>query len=571
MESLTILPCVKQVVWGKNQGKVQKLTVSPQLQSNLWCALQTAFPHGFCQGEDINTVLVHKQTLAEEAYTIDVTENSVCIGYGTLKGAFYAAVTLKHIWLQYDHTLPCIFIEDAPDLAVRGILYDISRNKVPKLETLLQLVDLAANLKYNQLQLYIEGLSFEYDHYRNYLTEECYLTKQEIKQLEAYCSARMIDLVANQNTLGHMQDWLALEDFKQLCRNPEGEIAFGKHTPPASLNPENLQSVTLVEHMTQDILSVFQSEYYNVNLDESFGIEDGKLYAQWVNTMHHISKKHGRTMMMWSDMYNTYPQALEQLPSDVILLDWGYEDHYPFHMECKLLSESGHSFYVCAGTSAWCSIAGRTDNMLGNVDKAIACAHQYGATGFLMTEWGDAGHWQSFPIGFAGFVYGGARAWDKSIVLESALTDYLNAYVYQDSTNQMAQMTLALGRSNQYDDFRLVNGSFLHHHLKMGLCSLEKQQAYIDCMRNWMEPYVERFLEDGGAQILAQLRTVQTFDGNALMKHLETQRAVLKNVKPICPDATLLLEEWGQTIDLLEVSCILRQYVDDQETQSGEQ
>ena len=52
--------------------------------------------------------------------------------------------------------VPCLEIEDWPDFKVRGFYYDITRGKVPTLETLKNLVDTLAFYKINQFQLYIE-------------------------------------------------------------------------------------------------------------------------------------------------------------------------------------------------------------------------------------------------------------------------------------------------------------------------------------------------------------------------------------------------------------------------------
>ena len=47
-------------------------------------------------------------------------------------------------------------ITDWPDYPQRGVMLDISRDKVPSMETLYQLIDLLASWKINQLQLYTE-------------------------------------------------------------------------------------------------------------------------------------------------------------------------------------------------------------------------------------------------------------------------------------------------------------------------------------------------------------------------------------------------------------------------------
>ena len=56
-------------------------------------------------------------------------------------------------------------ILDYPDFPNRGFMLDVSRDKVPQLETLFWLVDLMASFKMNQLQLYMEH-TFAYSDHR---------------------------------------------------------------------------------------------------------------------------------------------------------------------------------------------------------------------------------------------------------------------------------------------------------------------------------------------------------------------------------------------------------------------
>ena len=99
-------------------------------------------------------------------------------------------MTLKQIIAQVDDEVYNLVIHDFPSLAIRGFMMDISRNKVPKLETLKAFVDKMAELKYNHFELYVEGFSFEYRSFKNYLEEEGYITVEEYIELEKYCAVR---------------------------------------------------------------------------------------------------------------------------------------------------------------------------------------------------------------------------------------------------------------------------------------------------------------------------------------------------------------------------------------------
>jgi len=561
MERLAILPKVKKCAYLEGNFVLDRVVIKTNIDKAVIKVLHTVLGKIECCDDRVNLELQVTE-LKEEEYKIHITQKGIGIQYANLNGLFYAAISLKQLQKQFGPTLPCMNIWDYPDLPKRGILYDISRNKVPKLETLYLLVDMMADLKYNQLQLYVEGLSFEYESFSRYLKEDCYIKKSEIVNLQAYCKERFIELVPNQNTLGHMTEWLSIDEFSGLARNPEGEIAFGTMQRPGTLNPEIDESKQFVESLTNDMLSLFESKYYNVNLDEAFGITEPYLYKEWLHKMYDNSKKRGKKLMMWSDMLISFAEEIEVIPNDITLLDWGYEDLYPFDTECRKLKKRNLSFYLCPGTSSWCSLTGRTDNMIQNVDKAIDCAHRYGAKGILMTDWGDAGHWQAFPISYPGFVYAAAKAWNKETVLLEELSNYLNDFIFEDVNRQMGSLSLMIGRTYQFDDFRLLNGSMFHHQLVMGLCSKEELEEYLQVMKNWMIPYANRFYNDGGKELIKQIENRKDFDHTSIIKYLETMKLMLQQSDMKRSDATWIKMEYEQSLQLLKLAAELRDFIE---------
>ena len=95
-------------------------------------------------------------------------------------------------------------------------MLDISRDKVPTMETLYALVDLLAGWKINQLQLYTEH-TFAYRQHPEVWAEASPLTGQEILGLDAYCRKRFVELVPNQNSFGHMHRWLKHARYAPLA------------------------------------------------------------------------------------------------------------------------------------------------------------------------------------------------------------------------------------------------------------------------------------------------------------------------------------------------------------------
>ena len=97
-----------------------------------------------------------------------------------------------------------------------GYMLDISRHRVPTMETVKRQVDILAELGYNHFELYTEH-TFAYSKHETVWREASPFTPDEIRELDDYCAARGIELVPNQNSFGHMERWLKHEAYRPLA------------------------------------------------------------------------------------------------------------------------------------------------------------------------------------------------------------------------------------------------------------------------------------------------------------------------------------------------------------------
>jgi hexosaminidase len=145
----------------------------------------------------------HDPSLHPQGYELRIGRDAVDLAAADDAGFFYGAVTLAQLAALYDGDLPAGVVRDYPDLPVRGVMLDISRDKVPTTAALHALIDRLASLKVNQLQLYSEH-TFAYRDHPEVHAAASPLDAEEIVALDAYCSERHVELVPNQNCLGHM-------------------------------------------------------------------------------------------------------------------------------------------------------------------------------------------------------------------------------------------------------------------------------------------------------------------------------------------------------------------------------
>ena len=204
-----------------------------------------------------------------QSYTLDITPECINIYATGQAGAFYGVATLTQLVRQYGANLPLLHIEDYPDFPVRGIMLDVSRDKVPTMQTLFGLIDLLAGLKINELQLYTEH-TFTYRRHPLVWEHASPLTGEEILHLDAYCRARHIGLVPNQNSFGHMHRWLTHDEYRSLAEAPDGcDTRWGRFDEPFTLCPGDPGSIRLIGEMYDELLPHFTSDMFNVGCDET--------------------------------------------------------------------------------------------------------------------------------------------------------------------------------------------------------------------------------------------------------------------------------------------------------------
>ena len=382
--------------------------------------------------------LTAEPLLAQEEYRLTVAEEGVEIASACEEGLFRAATTLRQMVMQGKGCLPCAVIQDKPALRRRGYMIDISRGKKPRMDTIKMMIDFLAELKYNEFQLYMEGDCFKYAAYPKETADFDCLTPENIVELDAYCKARFIDLVPNQNSFGHMYTWLRKPDFHHLgLFEKEDEV-------PSTLNPLLPESFEFVCNLYKSVLPHFTSEYVNIGLDEAYGLgryqieeycrEKGKdvVFMDWLNKLNdHIRDTYGKKIMFWADMIYNYPQIFPRVPKDAIALEWGYELIQSQRMtaHCIAYRDAGVRYYVCPSVNTHGSLTSRMDVTTFNLRTCAELAVEYGAEGYLVTDWGDGGHYQQWCWSMQPIALGGQYGWNvgKEQDGESFKADFIRA------------------------------------------------------------------------------------------------------------------------------------------------
>ena len=403
-----------------------------------------------------------------EAYRIIITPAGIEIIAATDTGAYYAIQTLRDLIALYGRKLPACRIDDAPLFQRRGVYHDCSRGKVPTLETLKQLVERLAHWKINELQLYIENV-FTFIRHPDIGKGSSPFTPDEILSLQQHCKKHHIRLVGSLASFGHMEKILSLPAYQHL-----GEMPGFRNLPGGTtLCPTNPGSIKLVKDLYEEFVPLFEADDFNVCCDETWElgkgrsqrrakkIGTGQLYLDFLLKIHRLCQKHGKRMNLWADILLKYPELLNKLPRDIVLLNWEYEHDGANITRTKEIAKTGIDFMVCPGTSSWLTHGSRLPNAIQNVKTFAQQGYRYGASGLLNTDWGDQGHRNFLGVSLHGFAHGAAHAWNSGGINETTFTENFCRLTFGQRSKQLAKALNTLGSTYQTCGQVRPNGSFL--------------------------------------------------------------------------------------------------------------
>ena len=354
--------------------------------------------------------------LKKEEYTIEIDAEGIVVSVSTDEGLYRALTSLLQMIKKGNGRVPFCEVQDFPILPHRGYMLDISRCRMPKVETIKQIIDYISALKYNEFQLYMEGHVFKYKEFPEYTAGFDCLTPGDIEEIDRYCKERFIDFVPNQNSLGHLGQWLDECEFSDLAVDGEGAGS-------GTINPLNPKSLDFIDKLYSSVLPHYSSKYINVGLDEAYGLAKGQtevycekhgkdvLFMEWLGKIAELAEKYGKQkVMFWSDMIYKFEKTYNMIPKDAILLEWGYELIQSQRMteHCIKFKNAGLKYYVCPSCNTHYTFTGRMDVTTFNIRTAAEIAVEHGGEGLLLTDWGNGdGHphfwvWSAVPIALAG-------------------------------------------------------------------------------------------------------------------------------------------------------------------------
>lgn len=366
--------------------------------------------------------------LEKEEYKLNIKDKYIEIIGSESSGIYYGIQTLIQILKQDGIKLRGVNIEDSPYFKNRGYFADITRGKVPTLETLKKLADKLSSYKINQMQLYIEH-TFAFEDMSEVWRDKDPITAEEILILDEYCKKRHIELIPSLATFGHLYEVLRTKSYEDLCElenSRESEYSYIDRMAHHTLDVSNNKSLELVYNMLNEFIPLFSSNKFNICCDETFDlgkgkskyiaeeIGNGKLYVDFLNKVISYVKNHNKTVLFWGDVILNHKELLKDIPEDTICLNWDYWCKATEN-NTRTIWESKRKQWVCPGTGGWSHLMNLIENSFENINRMVSYGVKYGADGILNTDWGDYGHINSLSNSVPSIIYGASLSWNPNI------------------------------------------------------------------------------------------------------------------------------------------------------------
>ena len=364
---------------------------------------------------------------------------------GDPAGLRYGAEALAQLTAP-DGRVPAVHLWDAPALRRRGFLLDISRGKVPRPETICWLLELLARLRYNELFLYTEH-TFQFEKHPEIGAGSGGYSAAEIRELDASARGCGVELVPCLQTFGHFRRILEKAAYRRLA---ESERLW-------SVSPEAPGTYPLLQEMLGEYLPNFASGWAHLNCDEPVDLGKGlssaragregpaAVFAGHVNRVAAMARELGKRPMIWADVIADHPEALDLLDPSITLADWWYEPDHDFD-RVRRFREARRDFLTVAGTSSWTSLFPRFDTSLPNIRGHARAAKRFGASGFIVTDWGDGGHYNLFGGSLFPIAAGAEAAWSDENRSEEELAAAFSEHVAADPSGFSGEFATRLGR-----------------------------------------------------------------------------------------------------------------------------
>ncbi|HRJ74201.1 MAG TPA: family 20 glycosylhydrolase, partial [Terrimicrobiaceae bacterium] len=315
---------------------------------------------------------------------------------------------------------------------------------------------------------------------------------------------------------GHAELFLQNRELAHLAETREpftGRFGPGRAQVFCPSQPATYE---FLRRYLREVSEAFPSAYFHAGCDETWDIgccdlcqarlhqgeSQADIFTKHLLTMHQIvTGELGKKMIIWDDMFEFYPEALEAVPRDVILACWQYHDHVTgarghfFNRRnwdaLALYDRLGFEYLICPSDYT---------QTIHNAETFTAYAAKHRPLGGLMTTWekSDSFLLQSMPLlACVGRLWESGRVQNCDIILKGVIADLfgLDDELFYRAIQALCSNALGMERRISLDDFltRRENTSD-YGRRSLGQVLLALLPAYIDRITRSSRPILLEIL-----------------------------------------------------------------------------
>ena len=287
---------------------------------------------------------------------------------------------------------------------------DLAR-QIETVDFITDFIDLAADCGYNSVLLYLED-RIRTRSYHLQDEGEAY-SPEDIGKIVSHAAGRGIDLIPCVATLGHAERFLAHPELEHLaeCRNGLKNRFGGQSKDVFCITDPEFYP--FIETYLEEVATLFPSRYFHIGLDEFFSFnlcercrkqmpelrDEEKFFLNHIVRISRFLNRLGKRPMMWSDMFEIYTHVLPDIPKDVIVVDWQYQEDVRFYLG-HLFEEGVEDRKALNDKLGLDTVIASAEGDTANALSALHFAERRSAWGFLVTSWekSDTYLYRSFPI-----------------------------------------------------------------------------------------------------------------------------------------------------------------------------
>lgn len=344
--------------------------------------------------------------------TIKKTPDQIHISFAEPAHLYRGLTLLLHHWDDSEY-----YLQEKTNFKQIGPMLDTSRNAVPTVKKIKEILETCSTMGLNQLMLYMED-TYEIPEYPYFGYLRGRYTFAELKEIDDYGFDLGIEVIPSIQVLGHLKNPLKW-NFSREIRDTEDILLV-----------DEPQTYTFLEKAIQAASKPFRTKKIHIGMDEAHTLGLGRYLQKngfdnrFEIMNRHLTKVLGITdalqleVEMWSDMYfrlgsktGDYYDPDFEIPAEVVksipnvkMVYWDYYHHKESEYQNLLTSHKllEKPIVFAGGIWTWNGFAPNYGKSIVSTNVALTACKKEGIESIYATLWGDDGAEAPFDTALLG-------------------------------------------------------------------------------------------------------------------------------------------------------------------------